>query len=123
MDAESAIDITEKYPVFSVPTFLFFKAGKLLDTLQGANPPALAQKITEHKDAVVKSAPAVASDVSAAMVARLEQLVSASHVMLFMKGTPAAPRCGFSRKTVAMLQQHNVQFGSFDILEDQEVCL
>mmetsp|Transcript_12206 Transcript_12206/g.18186 ORF Transcript_12206/g.18186 Transcript_12206/m.18186 type:complete len:85 (+) Transcript_12206:436-690(+) len=38
-----------------------------------------------------------------------------------MKGTPEAPRCGFSRRVVGMLQKNKVPFSSFDILSDQNV--
>jgi glutaredoxin-related protein len=38
-----------------------------------------------------------------------------------MKGTPDEPRCGFSRKAVALLQKEEVSFGTFDILSDEEV--
>ena len=41
--------------------------------------------------------------------------------MLFMKGDPAAPKCGFSRQTVELLNSLNAEFGSFDILTDEEV--
>jgi glutaredoxin-related protein len=41
--------------------------------------------------------------------------------MLFMKGNPEAPRCGFSQKTVALLRSEKVDFGWFDILEDEAV--
>lgn len=41
--------------------------------------------------------------------------------MLFMKGTPEAPQCGFSRTAVGLLREEGVEFGSFDILQDQEV--
>lgn len=41
--------------------------------------------------------------------------------MLFMKGTPDEPRCGFSRKIVELLRSHSVPFASFDILQDEEV--
>ena len=41
--------------------------------------------------------------------------------MLFMKGNPAAPRCGFSNKTVALLNEQGVKFESFDILSDNMV--
>ena len=42
-----------------------------------------------------------------------------------MKGTPDAPRCGFSRSIVALLREEEIDFESFDILEDQDVrqCL
>jgi len=42
-------------------------------------------------------------------------------VMLFMKGTPDAPRCGFSRKIVNLLNGQDVKFSSFDILSDESV--
>lgn len=41
--------------------------------------------------------------------------------MLFMKGSPQEPRCGFSRKIVELLQAEKVRFGTFDILSDEEV--
>jgi len=41
--------------------------------------------------------------------------------MLFMKGVPDAPRCGFSRQIVEILQSKQVPFASFDILGDEEV--
>jgi len=44
-----------------------------------------------------------------------------SKVVLFMKGTPAEPRCGFSRKTIAVLRGKNVEFSHFDILTDDSV--
>ncbi|PWZ20719.1 Monothiol glutaredoxin-S11 [Zea mays] len=52
---------------------------------------------------------------------RLEQLVNSHPVFLFMKGTPEQPRCGFSRKVVNILKQEGVEFGSFDILTDNDV--
>ena len=44
------------------------------------------------------------------------QLVSSSPVLLFMKGTPDAPRCGFSQAAVGLLRETGVTFDSFDIL-------
>lgn len=44
-----------------------------------------------------------------------------SRVVLFMKGTPDAPRCGFSRKIVGLLKDHKVEFSTFDILSDERV--
>ncbi|KAG0457556.1 hypothetical protein HPP92_022713 [Vanilla planifolia] len=52
---------------------------------------------------------------------QLKNLVSSSPVMLFMKGTPQAPRCGFSSKVVNALHEEGISFGSFDILSDEEV--
>jgi len=52
---------------------------------------------------------------------RLKKLITASKCMLFMKGDPAAPKCGFSRQTIELLNSLNAEYGSFDILSDEEV--
>lgn len=52
---------------------------------------------------------------------RLKKLTHAAPCMLFMKGTPQEPRCGFSKQMVEILHKHNIQFSSFDIFSDEEV--
>lgn len=52
---------------------------------------------------------------------RLGELVKAAPVMLFMKGTPSAPQCGFSRQTVSILRENGIRYGFFNILADDEV--
>ncbi|KAF2225399.1 thioredoxin-like protein [Elsinoe ampelina] len=52
---------------------------------------------------------------------RLAELVKAAPVMLFMKGTPSAPQCGFSRQTVSMLRERGIRYGFFNILADDDV--
>jgi len=52
---------------------------------------------------------------------KLSTLVKAASVMLFMKGTPGAPQCGFSRQLVALLRENSVKYGFFNILADDEV--
>ncbi|KKY26473.1 putative monothiol glutaredoxin-4 [Phaeomoniella chlamydospora] len=55
------------------------------------------------------------------LFARLGNLVKAAPVMLFMKGTPSSPQCGFSRQLVAILREKGVKYGFFNILADDEV--
>lgn len=52
---------------------------------------------------------------------KLQGLVASKPVMLFMKGMPEEPRCGFSRKVVGILKEVGVEFGTFDILSDEHV--
>jgi Grx4 family monothiol glutaredoxin len=52
---------------------------------------------------------------------RLAKLVKRSDVMLFMKGLPSAPKCGFSRQIVDLLDETGVPYDAFNILEDDEV--
>jgi len=52
---------------------------------------------------------------------RIETTVKASDVVLFMKGTPLFPQCGFSSKAVAILDHCGVAYESVDVLQDMEV--
>lgn len=52
---------------------------------------------------------------------RISKIVNESDVVLFMKGTPLFPQCGFSNRACAILDECNVAFESVDVLQDQEV--
>jgi monothiol glutaredoxin len=47
---------------------------------------------------------------------RVQELISENPVLLFMKGTPSAPRCGFSMRTVQLLDQLGIEYGAIDVL-------
>lgn len=52
----------------------------------------------------------------------IEQLVKSNHVVLFMKGTPQFPQCGFSQRAVAILRSSGVEnFEYRDVLENDEL--
>src|ERR1700679_765949 len=51
----------------------------------------------------------------------IESAISENPVILFMKGTPEAPACGFSARTVAMLQALETPFAAVDILPDPRI--
>ncbi|CAD6205486.1 unnamed protein product [Miscanthus lutarioriparius] len=153
VEAEEQPEISEAHGVSAVPYFVFYKEGKTVDTLEGANPASLANKVAKvagpasvAESAVpaslgVAAGPAVLEKIQKiaqqngssaaestnsgstedALNKQLEQLVNSHPVFLFMKGTPEQPRCGFSRKVVDILKQEGVKFGSFDILTDNDV--
>ena len=52
---------------------------------------------------------------------RIAGIVNGADVMLFMKGSPLFPQCGFSSRAVAILNHLSVEFESTDVLQDQEV--
>ncbi len=53
--------------------------------------------------------------------ARIGEIVKGSDVVLFMKGTPYFPQCGFSSRAVAILDRLGVEYASVDVLQDAEV--
>ena len=52
---------------------------------------------------------------------RISTLVGDNDVVLFMKGPPLFPQCGFSSRAVAILDHCGVQYESVDVLQDMEI--
>lgn len=52
---------------------------------------------------------------------KIENIIQKDRVVLFMKGTPQAPMCGFSSKTVGLLDSILSDYASIDVLEDQDI--
>lgn len=53
--------------------------------------------------------------------ARIAEIVSTNDVVLFMKGTPLFPQCGFSSRAVAILDHLGLTYESVDVLQDMEI--
>ncbi|CAF2125407.1 unnamed protein product [Brassica napus] len=154
VEAEEHPEISEAYSVSAVPYFVFFKDGKAVDTLEGADPSSLANKVGRVAGSSTSAEPAAPASLglaagptiletvkenakatskdraqplstttttTEALNTRLEKLTNSHPVMLFMKGTPEEPRCGFSKNVVNILKEEEVEFRSFDILSDNEV--
>ncbi|XP_073112601.1 monothiol glutaredoxin-S11-like isoform X1 [Elaeis guineensis] len=152
VEAEEQPEISDTFAVSAVPYFVFCKDGKTVDTLEGANPSSLANKVAKVAGPTnlaesaapaslgVAAGPTVletvkelakdngsshrespSSDLNDKLKLHLQQLVNSHPIFLFMKGSPEEPKCGFSRKVVEILKEEGVQFGTFDILTDNEV--
>lgn len=139
LNAEELSDISEKYDVTAVPFLVLSKNAKVLETVSGSSAVKVRNAIEAHagKPGATAATTNGASAGGAAAVdepaetdpakakeelnKRLEELVKAAPVMLFMKGTPSGPQCGFSRQMVALLRENSVKYGFFNILADDEV--
>ncbi len=51
----------------------------------------------------------------------IQEAIAENDVLLFMKGTPEAPRCGFSARTVQVLESLGTPFAAVDILPDPRI--
>lgn len=140
INAEELSDISETYDVTAVPFLVLLRGGQVLETVSGSNAVKVrnaielhAGKSTEPAGGANGTAAPAAAVVAAAepeadpetkkadLFKRLEDLVKAAPVMLFMKGTPSSPQCGFSRQLVGILRENSVKYGFFNILADDEV--
>ena len=52
---------------------------------------------------------------------RIDSTVKGNDVVLFMKGTPLFPQCGFSSRAIAILERLGVAYDTVDVLQDQAV--
>lgn len=60
-------------------------------------------------------------NISEDLKTKIEKIISENEVVVFMKGDKYLPRCGFSAKVVEILKKLDVDFVSFDILEDEDL--
>ena len=105
----------------------------LLGRISGADAPALTEAIATHVRGPSSINPQSHTDRAPAppsfspqespeeLNERLRKLMNQDKVVLFMKGSPDQPRCGFSRRIVDLLRTQGVEFSSFDILSDESV--
>lgn len=138
LDADTFPELCERFSLESVPAFLFLRAGTLVDSVMGADVPTLVNKVKQASlTAAIASPEGVLPGVANTSVAaggsntapvsapsldvRLRSLTSQSPVVLFMKGSPDEPRCGFSRQAIELLRDEKISFTTFDILGDEEV--
>jgi Grx4 family monothiol glutaredoxin len=129
VDAEEVSDLTEQYQVTVVPTIILMNSNTVLERLEGGVDPSQVTQAVQRLLAAAETpasagtvtATTTAADPQQALTQRLDRLICRDTVMVFMKGVPNAPRCGFSRQTVELLQQQDIPFGSFDILSDDSV--
>ena len=56
-----------------------------------------------------------------ALRSRIESLLQANRVVLFMKGQPGMPQCGFSAKATGVLEDLGVEYAHVNVLADQEI--
>ncbi|KAG1735344.1 thioredoxin-like protein [Suillus paluster] len=131
VEAEEQADISDSFDISSVPTCLVIQGHALLARIEGGDATRLTETIAKYlgsNSSVVSqsttSQPPVlpsSSETVAQLETRMRKIMNQSSVVLFMKGEPDAPRCGFSRTAVALLREKNVTFTHFDILSDESV--
>jgi len=128
LDADE-VDVVPTVALHSISGKISAVSGSALRTLghaiETAKPSAMSAKgtsVPSKASAGKGKTPLPDVELTPALKARLSALSTQSRVMLFMKGTPDAPRCKFSRGMVEVLHSVGMtSFGSFDILSDVEV--
>jgi Grx4 family monothiol glutaredoxin len=100
------------------------KEGSLNALVQSASSVAAAvasKSSSSSSSSSSSTGSAAATETKEELNARLVKLTTMGQIVLFMKGDPTEPKCGFSRTMVNMLQEEKIDFEHFDILEDPAV--
>jgi len=125
LNADHFYDLLNIQNVNAAPTVLFYHRTKVIDRVDGFNQSDLLKKIKLHINTIgVVQTTEIKSDNDSPTLnaeAKIKQLLDSSPIILFMKGTPASPQCGFSRQACHLLDEHKIKFNYFDVLADQNV--
>lgn len=144
IEAEEYPQLCQQYTVTYIPTFLMVDTnGAVVDRVEGSNDPArltmavrsfvvLQQPaLQQQKQPSTTEAnnPSRSTSTTTSITTQppitatmdLEALTQRSPVMLFMKGLPSQPRCGFSRQMCNLLDKYDITYDAYDILTNEEV--
>ncbi|KAK2709392.1 glutaredoxin-3-like isoform X2 [Artemia franciscana] len=133
IEAETHPTIAAQYKVLAAPTIIYLMGGKQVDRVDGVYTREIVEKVRLHaaladdlgnlqpSQMTTKPVAPRNPETKEELNARLRRLITAAPVMLFMKGDPNTPKCGFSRQIVNILNEHNADYRTFDILEDEAV--
>ncbi|KAI7881020.1 glutaredoxin, partial [Lichtheimia hyalospora FSU 10163] len=123
IEAENFADISEEYEIAAVPTVIVLKGGKIVERVEGAKAAEVTNVVAKHAKGVSGTKATGDTDVKPVkdLNSRLKELIESANVMVFIKGTPSQPRCGFTRQLIDILAEQQVKYSSFNILMDEEV--
>jgi Grx4 family monothiol glutaredoxin len=124
VDVEQNNDLATEFTITSVPMIACVKKGqtiKRIDTLDPTNLTNMVREQLRLLEMVSTNESGESVDPKETFKAYLKKLTTRAPVMIFMKGHPEAPRCGFSKQLVELLAKHNIKYESFDILQDEDV--
>jgi len=109
LNADHFYDLLDAQNVNSAPTVLFYHRTKVLDRVVGFNQSDLLKKIKYHINTLgVVQTTEIKSDNDSPInnvENKIKQLLDSSPIILFMKGTPSSPQCGFSRQACHLLDE------------------
>ena len=93
----------------------------LSKTLQQQTPSKMASIQNSIAIRTISTSQIFCNEMDSEIKSRLDGMVAKADIVIFMKGVPAAPRCGFSNAVCQILRMHDVPFESHDVLADEEV--
>ncbi|CEJ91031.1 hypothetical protein VHEMI06773 [[Torrubiella] hemipterigena] len=116
VNTKSIPEVHRQYEIKTAPRILLLRDGTLLEAIQGIDFDAVEATVARNAD--IERLPGMTQE---QIYEQIASIVAKQPLMLFMKGTPQQPRCRFSMRMVKLRAKHNVDYGSFDVLEDEDI--
>jgi len=117
-DEQQLEALSQKFNVELVPTVIFMKSTKeVLHRIEEDSPATLSTKVEEYYN----SFKAAFETEKTRMFAKIEEILKSFPLVIFIKGSPEAPKCGFSEQLLDQLRELRLKFQHFDILSDENV--
>lgn len=115
IDINRLPEAVEYFKVTALPLTLVYQATSQLHKLEGSDVPWVLAQISSSQNSWTETYSAV----KATSYEKIQSLIGSAPLVLFIKGSPAAPKCKFTKKLLGLLSPH--AFESVDILEDDSV--
>jgi len=117
-DEQQLEALSQKFNVELVPTVIFMKSTKeVLHRIEEDSPATLSTKVEEYYN----SFKAAFETEKTRMFAKIDEILKSFPLVIFIKGSPEAPKCGFSEQLLDQLRELRLKFQHFDILSDENV--
>ena len=103
----------KQYSVSRIPAILFlnYQSGEERPRLIGYNPQEISNAFSSGSFEKVSN-----------LEDRLKSLVNSAKLMIFIKGTPTVPKCGFTVQLISLFGQNNIlDYGYFDVFSDDQI--
>jgi len=118
IDIEKCPDLVKAFDMLVIPTIVLSDANKKI--IKKLENPQMNELILSLEDdiALFKTNFSIEKQ---RMFAKIDKILNINSVMVFIKGTPLEPKCGFTSSLLEIIKTFGLNFGYFNILEDEDV--
>lgn len=123
LNADDFFDLLNTENINIAPTILYYYRTKIIDRVVGFDRIQLLKKIKYHLNTIgiSQNMDLRNSDSILNSEQKLKSIINSAAIVMFIKGTPTNPQCGFSRQACHLLDENQIKYEYFDVLADHNI--